>query len=166
MFWWLYRSPYRVENPTKPWPIILWLQGGPVSIIWIKPWFEFWTRTIHVFMCLWKWSFKLLNWTGWFRSWIRKFCRVWPSWCQFGAKEFHLVEKSRFAICGNSNFFFLSELWWLNFAVDKNLQWYLPLLTVNFSKFTVNSNMHQLISIFFSSYFGSFLWGWGSNHSY
>uniref|UniRef100_A0A9I9CK27 Carboxypeptidase n=1 Tax=Cucumis melo TaxID=3656 RepID=A0A9I9CK27_CUCME len=29
MFWWLYRSPYRVENPSKPWPIILWLQGGP-----------------------------------------------------------------------------------------------------------------------------------------
>ncbi|XP_065869170.1 serine carboxypeptidase-like 51 [Euphorbia lathyris] len=29
MFWWLYRSPYRVENPAKPWPIILWLQGGP-----------------------------------------------------------------------------------------------------------------------------------------
>ncbi|XP_058004184.1 serine carboxypeptidase-like 51 isoform X2 [Hevea brasiliensis] len=29
MFWWLYRSPNRVENPSKPWPIILWLQGGP-----------------------------------------------------------------------------------------------------------------------------------------
>ncbi|XP_034689046.1 serine carboxypeptidase-like 51 isoform X2 [Vitis riparia] len=29
MFWWLYRSPYRVESPSKPWPIILWLQGGP-----------------------------------------------------------------------------------------------------------------------------------------
>ncbi|GLT80831.1 hypothetical protein SLA2020_522450 [Shorea laevis] len=29
MFWLLYRSPYRVENPSKPWPIILWLQGGP-----------------------------------------------------------------------------------------------------------------------------------------
>ncbi|KAF2300700.1 hypothetical protein GH714_015214 [Hevea brasiliensis] len=29
MFWWLYRSPCRVENPSKPWPIILWLQGGP-----------------------------------------------------------------------------------------------------------------------------------------
>lgn len=32
MFWWYYRSPYRVEDPNKPWPIILWLQGGPVSI--------------------------------------------------------------------------------------------------------------------------------------
>ena len=31
MFWWLYKSPYRIENPSKPWPIILWLQGGPVS---------------------------------------------------------------------------------------------------------------------------------------
>ncbi|KAG4384639.1 hypothetical protein GLYMA_13G321700v4 [Glycine max] len=31
LFWWLYRSPYRVENPSKPWPIILWLQGGPGS---------------------------------------------------------------------------------------------------------------------------------------
>lgn len=29
MFWWYYRSPYRVEDPEKPWPIILWLQGGP-----------------------------------------------------------------------------------------------------------------------------------------
>ncbi|GAV68208.1 Peptidase_S10 domain-containing protein [Cephalotus follicularis] len=29
MFWWLYRSPYRVEDPSKPRPIILWLQGGP-----------------------------------------------------------------------------------------------------------------------------------------
>ncbi|PRQ50349.1 putative carboxypeptidase C [Rosa chinensis] len=29
MFWWLYRSPNRVEDPSKPWPIILWLQGGP-----------------------------------------------------------------------------------------------------------------------------------------
>lgn len=29
MFWWLYKSPYRIENPSKPWPIILWLQGGP-----------------------------------------------------------------------------------------------------------------------------------------
>ncbi|KAF9675142.1 hypothetical protein SADUNF_Sadunf09G0001400 [Salix dunnii] len=29
MFWWLYRSPNRVEDSSKPWPIILWLQGGP-----------------------------------------------------------------------------------------------------------------------------------------
>ncbi|KAH8505744.1 hypothetical protein H0E87_012813 [Populus deltoides] len=29
LFWWHYKSPYRVEDPTKPWPIILWLQGGP-----------------------------------------------------------------------------------------------------------------------------------------
>ncbi|ONI00972.1 hypothetical protein PRUPE_6G114600 [Prunus persica] len=29
MFWWLYRSSNRVEDPSKPWPIILWLQGGP-----------------------------------------------------------------------------------------------------------------------------------------
>ncbi|XVF69046.1 hypothetical protein PTKIN_Ptkin11bG0049900 [Pterospermum kingtungense] len=29
MFWWLYKSPYRVEQPSKPWPTILWLQGGP-----------------------------------------------------------------------------------------------------------------------------------------
>ncbi|PIA43538.1 hypothetical protein AQUCO_01900138v1 [Aquilegia coerulea] len=29
MFWWLYKSPYRVENPINPWPIVLWLQGGP-----------------------------------------------------------------------------------------------------------------------------------------
>lgn len=33
MFWWLYKSPYRVEDPSKPWPIVLWLQGGPVSVI-------------------------------------------------------------------------------------------------------------------------------------
>lgn len=29
MFWWYYRSPYRTEDPEKPWPIVLWLQGGP-----------------------------------------------------------------------------------------------------------------------------------------
>ncbi|XP_010037116.3 serine carboxypeptidase-like 51 [Eucalyptus grandis] len=29
LFWWLYRSPYRVEDPSKPWPILLWHQGGP-----------------------------------------------------------------------------------------------------------------------------------------
>ncbi|KAJ0020888.1 hypothetical protein Pint_31414 [Pistacia integerrima] len=29
MFWWLCRSPYRVENPSKQWLIILWLQSGP-----------------------------------------------------------------------------------------------------------------------------------------
>lgn len=29
MFWWLYKSPNRVDDPSKPWPIILWLQGGP-----------------------------------------------------------------------------------------------------------------------------------------
>ncbi|CAL5389364.1 unnamed protein product [Camellia sinensis] len=29
MFWWLYRSPHRVEDPSNPWPTILWLQGGP-----------------------------------------------------------------------------------------------------------------------------------------
>ncbi|KAJ9184375.1 hypothetical protein P3X46_004106 [Hevea brasiliensis] len=29
LFWWLYKSPYRVEDPSKPWPTVLWLQGGP-----------------------------------------------------------------------------------------------------------------------------------------
>ncbi|KAI4973209.1 hypothetical protein ZWY2020_028917 [Hordeum vulgare] len=29
MFWWLYRSPHRVDNDTAPWPTVLWLQGGP-----------------------------------------------------------------------------------------------------------------------------------------
>ncbi|KAG5556762.1 hypothetical protein RHGRI_007133 [Rhododendron griersonianum] len=29
MFWWYYRSPSRVDDPSNPWPIILWLQGGP-----------------------------------------------------------------------------------------------------------------------------------------
>ncbi|KAK3010469.1 hypothetical protein RJ639_013021 [Escallonia herrerae] len=29
MFWWYYRSPHRVQDPNKSWPIILWLQGGP-----------------------------------------------------------------------------------------------------------------------------------------
>lgn len=38
MFWWHYKSPYRVEDSSKPWPIILWLQGGPVSII-LLDWF-------------------------------------------------------------------------------------------------------------------------------
>ncbi|KAF2939561.1 serine carboxypeptidase-like 51 isoform X3 [Oryza sativa Japonica Group] len=30
LFWWYYRSPQRVSSPGgKPWPTILWLQGGP-----------------------------------------------------------------------------------------------------------------------------------------
>ncbi|CAA0832626.1 Serine carboxypeptidase-like 51 [Striga hermonthica] len=29
MFWWYYKSPYRTQDPRQPWPIILWLQGGP-----------------------------------------------------------------------------------------------------------------------------------------
>ncbi|KAI7756615.1 hypothetical protein M8C21_021366, partial [Ambrosia artemisiifolia] len=31
MFWWYYKSPYIVHDPKKPWPIVLWLQGGPGS---------------------------------------------------------------------------------------------------------------------------------------
>ncbi|CAH9138143.1 unnamed protein product [Cuscuta epithymum] len=29
MFWWLHKSPNKVDDPNKSWPIILWLQGGP-----------------------------------------------------------------------------------------------------------------------------------------
>ncbi|KAJ4977543.1 hypothetical protein NE237_008323 [Protea cynaroides] len=29
MFWWFYKSPYRVKDHSKQWPTILWLQGGP-----------------------------------------------------------------------------------------------------------------------------------------
>ncbi|CAL5042546.1 unnamed protein product [Urochloa decumbens] len=29
LFWWYYKSPQRVSSPEKPWPTILWLQGGP-----------------------------------------------------------------------------------------------------------------------------------------
>ncbi|KAK4482669.1 hypothetical protein RD792_009834 [Penstemon davidsonii] len=29
MFWWYYKSPHRTQDPNNPWPIILWLQGGP-----------------------------------------------------------------------------------------------------------------------------------------
>ncbi|XP_078439749.1 serine carboxypeptidase-like 51 [Wolffia australiana] len=29
LFWWLYRSPHRVDSPSSPWPTVLWLQGGP-----------------------------------------------------------------------------------------------------------------------------------------
>jgi carboxypeptidase C (cathepsin A) len=30
LFWWYYKSPQRASSPGKPWPTILWLQGGPV----------------------------------------------------------------------------------------------------------------------------------------
>jgi hypothetical protein len=30
LFWWYYKSPHRTSTPSKPWPTILWLQGGPV----------------------------------------------------------------------------------------------------------------------------------------
>ncbi|RCV32517.1 hypothetical protein SEVIR_7G029200v4 [Setaria viridis] len=29
MFWLWYRSPQRVSTPARPWPTVLWLQGGP-----------------------------------------------------------------------------------------------------------------------------------------
>ncbi|KAL3530472.1 hypothetical protein ACH5RR_009794 [Cinchona calisaya] len=29
MFWLYYRSPNTIQHPENPWPIILWLQGGP-----------------------------------------------------------------------------------------------------------------------------------------
>ncbi|VAH87080.1 serine carboxypeptidase-like 51 isoform X2 [Triticum aestivum] len=29
LFWWYYKSPHRVSSPVKPWPTILWLEGGP-----------------------------------------------------------------------------------------------------------------------------------------
>ncbi|KAI3822839.1 hypothetical protein L1987_10438 [Smallanthus sonchifolius] len=31
MFWWYYKSPYTTQDPNNPWPIILWLSGGPGS---------------------------------------------------------------------------------------------------------------------------------------
>ncbi|XP_020275789.1 serine carboxypeptidase-like 51 isoform X2 [Asparagus officinalis] len=31
MFYWLYKSPNRVDNGSTPWPTVLWLQGGPGS---------------------------------------------------------------------------------------------------------------------------------------
>lgn len=32
MFWWYYKSPYKTQDPNNPWPIVMWLAGGPVSI--------------------------------------------------------------------------------------------------------------------------------------
>ncbi|KAL6878232.1 hypothetical protein ACP4OV_012402 [Aristida adscensionis] len=29
LFWWYYKSPERTSAPGKPWPTVLWLQGGP-----------------------------------------------------------------------------------------------------------------------------------------
>ncbi|KAL6593713.1 hypothetical protein ACP70R_048614 [Stipagrostis hirtigluma subsp. patula] len=29
LFWWYYKSPQRTSSPGKPWPTVLWLQGGP-----------------------------------------------------------------------------------------------------------------------------------------
>uniref|UniRef100_A0A452YKW2 Uncharacterized protein n=1 Tax=Aegilops tauschii subsp. strangulata TaxID=200361 RepID=A0A452YKW2_AEGTS len=29
LFWWYYKSPQRVSTPSRPWPTVLWLQGGP-----------------------------------------------------------------------------------------------------------------------------------------
>ncbi|KAG2540272.1 hypothetical protein PVAP13_9NG538800 [Panicum virgatum] len=29
LFWWYYKSPQRASAPGKPWPTVLWLQGGP-----------------------------------------------------------------------------------------------------------------------------------------
>lgn len=56
MFWWHYKSPYRVEDPSKPWPIILWLQGGPVSFYLLL--FVFYTFVVYwslMFSIIWFW---------------------------------------------------------------------------------------------------------------
>ncbi|ONL98666.1 Serine carboxypeptidase-like 51 [Zea mays] len=29
LFWWYYKSPQKTSTPSKPWPTVLWLQGGP-----------------------------------------------------------------------------------------------------------------------------------------
>ncbi|KAL6878231.1 hypothetical protein ACP4OV_012401 [Aristida adscensionis] len=29
LFWWYYKSPGRTSTPGRPWPTVLWLQGGP-----------------------------------------------------------------------------------------------------------------------------------------
>ncbi|TVU46716.1 hypothetical protein EJB05_06267 [Eragrostis curvula] len=29
LFWWYYKSPQRTSTPGKPWPTVLWLEGGP-----------------------------------------------------------------------------------------------------------------------------------------
>jgi hypothetical protein len=38
LFWWYYKSPQRQRasnSPEKPWPTVLWLQGGPVRSSWL-----------------------------------------------------------------------------------------------------------------------------------
>jgi hypothetical protein len=114
MFWWLYRSPYRVEDSSKPWPIVLWLQGGPVSItelIKIKFESEFWIWKTH-FLCLCminEMRFSKHWMIGCFRCWNWKFWRGWTFGYKLRAKEFNMVVKSRSLVCGNESQSFIMK---------------------------------------------------------
>ena len=97
MFWWLYRSPYRAESPSKPWPIILWLQGGPVSVILHHIKYKR-NPEIHK-SCL---EFKICEFhsVGRFRSWDWEFSGDWSTGNRFEAQKFYMVEESRSVVCG------------------------------------------------------------------
>jgi len=59
LFWYYYKSPHQVSSPEKPWPTILWLQGGPVQII-----FPSLPLTLHILNLA---KFHVLVFTYWLR---------------------------------------------------------------------------------------------------
>ncbi|KAL6653239.1 hypothetical protein ACP70R_012164 [Stipagrostis hirtigluma subsp. patula] len=59
MFWWYYQSPQRVSSPHKPWPTILWLQGGPGgSGVGRGNFLEIWPLDVNLNPRNWTWLHK------------------------------------------------------------------------------------------------------------
>lgn len=104
MFWWYYKSPYRTQDSNNPWPIILWLQGGPVSTC-VHDFIQMWkVKTCFVFQ---KCVFDLcMCFSGCFRSWNWKLWRGGPIRLFLEAKKLYMAKKGRSIVCGK-------QLWYI-----------------------------------------------------
>lgn len=175
MFWWLYRSPYRVENPSKPWPIILWLQGGPVSSHDLK------NLTWCQFFFLWNevsyhWIEQGGSGTGY-----GNFKEIGPLDVNLKPRNFTWLKKADLLFV--VTMLCALKLWWLwqNYSSNiilLNLKKCSFLGSAVFTKITVahsnslkvtfNSNMHRSVHFItlFCFFLFLFFWRCDSHHSY
>lgn len=81
MFWWYYKSPQRIENGSTPWPLVLWLQGGPVSFFIVclnekeQNLMSVYVMYLNTSMCLWFCTFYVIEGSFW--DWNWEFSRDW-----------------------------------------------------------------------------------------
>lgn len=132
MFWWHYKSPYRVEDPSKPWPIILWLQGGPVRLLcicvcmcgciyfYLTMFFLSHSSLIHLLSL--EYFDHCCNYliceTGSFRSRNREFSGGWSIRYISQAQKFYLVEESWSLVCGIIFYlFFIYQKYYFSYKV-------------------------------------------------